>query len=173
MHLLRYGVKVRRDSWGLRTCWGSVKGSAEQGYSDLVQSDSAKSLLDQSSSWAMSQSKNWLVRFKKEFRRELKYLLCAKWDGTWGETREWSYSQLSFPDVCLFWAGGNMSKFRRGFLNLSLTLPKHWHCVTQFASSVTIPAYVYTFNITFIYKNQSSKKGFCCLLFCFAWGIFS
>lgn len=35
---------------------------------------------------------------------------------------------LSLPSlmaVCLFSAGGNMSKFQRGFVNLSLTLAKN------------------------------------------------
>lgn len=58
-HTLKHGEKVRRVSWGLRTCWGSVKGRTEQKDSDLVHRNSEKSLLDQRTSWAPSQEENW------------------------------------------------------------------------------------------------------------------
>lgn len=89
-HTLKYGVKVRRVSWGLWTCWGR----AGQGDSDLVQRNSEKSLLHQSTSWAPSQRETPQVCSKQEFRKELSSLLCAKEDWAWGKS--WVKSLVAY-----------------------------------------------------------------------------
>lgn len=55
---------------------------------------------------------------------------------------------------CFFWDEDRMSSVQREYMNLFLTVPKHWYCITQSVSSFTVPLYVSTFHIRSIKKNQ-------------------
>lgn len=168
-HTLKYGVKVKRVSWGLWTCWGSVKGRTEQTDSDNVQRNFEKSLLDQNTSWASSQRENWYVCFNQEFREELSSLLCAKEDQAWGKSRVKSLAACLPEQLSACSELEAHLSFSNSKEDLWTCCPptKTWHCRTQPASSVTILVYASIFRIIFLYQNQTFQTGFCYLSFAF------
>lgn len=173
-HTLKYGVKVRRVSWGLWTCWGTVKDRTEQRDSDLVQRNFEKSLLDQSTSWAPSQRENWQVCSKQEFRKELLSLLCAKQDQAWGKSRVKSLAVCPPEQLSACSELGTHLSFSNSKEDLwtCRSLAKILHCRTQSASSVTVPVYDSIFRVIFLYQKQTLQTGFCCLLFSLLEGTF-
>lgn len=115
LHTLRCGVKVRRLRWGLPSCWSRARrlGSCPEWFWEIVTGAIIK-----------SQRENQSVCSNPEFRRELTYYVPKKMGAEEKPESEVTLSLPSLMAVCLFSAGGNMSRFQRGFVNLALTLPK-------------------------------------------------
>lgn len=125
---------------------------------DFVHSNYEKSLLEQCTSWATSQREIWLICSKQKFKRELTYAGCITEDGIWRENSKFTVSLSYLMAACFFRDEDRMSSVQREYVNLILTMPKHWYCVTQSVSSFTIPLYVSTFHIRSIKKIKRFAK---------------